>query len=105
MATDNCVQCERTILQDTSLNDFVDCVLAVHQLIAKMASGGPAGGHCGVGCYVPHLSEVHLGEVLEEWEDVAARSVGRGGLLPGCVVPLVLEHKPSNVWDEESRND
>ena len=53
----------------------------------------------------PHLGEVHLCEILKEWIDVTAGSVGRGGLLPGRVVLLVAEHKAANVTDKKSGND
>ena len=98
----------------SSRKDLVNCVqdtadflhlLAVLQLVAKLATRGPAGGHCRVGRNLSHLGEVHLGEVLKERVDIAARSVGRGGLLPGRKVLLVFEHQASNVPDEEPRDD
>ena len=98
----------------TSTKDHVNCVhdtadllhrRVVHQLVAQVAARGPAGRHRGVGRYFPHLGEGQLGEVLEERIDIASWSVGRGGLLPGREVPLVLENEAANVSDKKSSND
>ena len=58
-----------------------------------------------MGRYVPHLGEGHLGEVLKERVDIAPWFVGRGGLLPGREVLLVLEDEAAGVPDEKTRDD
>ena len=98
----------------TSSKDLVNCVhdtadllhhRVVLQLVAKLAARGPAGRHRGVGRYVPHLGEGHLGEVLEERVDIAPWFVGRGSLLPGREVLLVLKDEAAGVPDEKTSDD
>ena len=58
-----------------------------------------------MGRYVPHLGEGHLGEVLKERVDIAPWFVGRGSLLPGREVLLVLKDEAAGVPDEKTSDD
>ncbi len=70
------------------VNRFEDTVhsmddVVVLELEAEGPTRGPARVHTGVGRQSPHLREVGLGQVIEEWVAVTARSIAVGNCVMG----------------------